>query len=62
MDLTQYRKKKGLRIEEERALNRVLTKEVENLEEERITLKQHIRKLAQATGQKYVWNIVACCK
>lgn len=43
---------KNIKQEEERAVNQVLQKEVERLEEERLELKQQIRKLAQHTGQR----------
>ncbi|KAI0241044.1 CEP209_CC5 domain-containing protein, partial [Lamellibrachia satsuma] len=52
IDLGEFRKKKSVRTQEEKALNQVLRKEIERLEEERVTLKQDIRKLAQATGQR----------
>ena len=52
LDMTEFRKVKQLQHQQDRALNQVLQKEVERLEEERINLKQHIRKLAQKTGQR----------
>ena len=54
LDLGEYRKKKGLRLQEDRALNRVLQKEIEGLEEERLELKQQIRRLAQTGGTRAV--------
>ncbi|KAJ8314697.1 hypothetical protein KUTeg_006847 [Tegillarca granosa] len=54
LDLTEFRKNKKLRKEEEKALNFILQKEVEKLEDERIELKRKIRKLAQQTGQRAV--------
>ncbi|XP_056015074.1 centrosomal protein of 290 kDa-like [Ostrea edulis] len=54
LDLTEFRKNKQLRKEEEKALNFILQKEVERLEDERIELKKKIRKLAQQTGQRAV--------
>lgn len=54
LDLTEFRKNKELRKEEEKALNFILQKEVERLEDERIELKKKIRKLAQQTGQRSV--------
>lgn len=54
LDLTEFRKNKELRKEEEKALNFILQKEVERLEDERIELKKKIRKLAQQTGQRAV--------
>ena len=54
LDLTEFRKNKNIRKEEEKALNFILQKEVERLEDERIELKKKIRKLAQQTGQRSV--------
>lgn len=54
IDLAGFRKQKVVKKQEERALNLILQKEIERLEEERIELKQKIRKLAQQTGQRAV--------
>ncbi|ELU00323.1 hypothetical protein CAPTEDRAFT_217708, partial [Capitella teleta] len=54
VDLSEYRKKKNVRQQEDRALNHVLQKEIERLEEERISLKQQMRKIAQSSGQRAV--------
>ncbi|XP_061195068.1 centrosomal protein of 290 kDa-like isoform X3 [Saccostrea echinata] len=54
LDLTEFRKNKQIRKEEEKALNFILQKEVERLEDERVELKKKIRKLAQHTGQRAV--------
>ncbi|KAL4233575.1 hypothetical protein ACF0H5_008256 [Mactra antiquata] len=54
LDLTQFRSKKNVRKEEEKAMNYILQKEVEKLEDERIELKQKIRKMAQHMGQRAV--------
>ncbi|XP_060063320.1 centrosomal protein of 290 kDa-like [Ylistrum balloti] len=54
LDLTQFRKNKATRKEEEKALNFILQQEVEKLEDERVVLKKKIRKLAQHTGQRAV--------
>ncbi|CAH1800117.1 unnamed protein product [Owenia fusiformis] len=52
VDLTEFRKVKAIQQQKDRALNGVLQKEVERLEEERIELKNRIRKLAQQQGQR----------
>ncbi|KAK3096658.1 hypothetical protein FSP39_002154 [Pinctada imbricata] len=54
LDLTEFRKNKNIRKEEEKALNFILQREVEKLEDERVELKKKIRKLAQQTGQRAV--------
>jgi len=50
--VTLWHSGKVVKQEEERAVNQVLQKEVERLEEERLELKQQIRKLAQHGGQR----------
>ncbi|KAL3881749.1 hypothetical protein ACJMK2_028144 [Sinanodonta woodiana] len=54
LDLTQFRKNNMIRKEEDRALNIILQREVERLEEERLELKKKIRRLAQQSGQRAV--------
>ncbi|XP_053396760.1 centrosomal protein of 290 kDa-like [Mercenaria mercenaria] len=54
LDLTKFRSDKAVRKEEEKAMNYILQKEVEKLEDERIELKQKIRKMAQHMGQRAV--------
>lgn len=50
LDLTEFRKNKEFRKEEEKVLNFILQKEVERLEDERIELKKKIRKFVQQIG------------
>ncbi|CAL8075508.1 unnamed protein product [Calicophoron daubneyi] len=52
IDLNGYRKMKAASEEEERALNLVLQKEIEKLEDERLDLKRRLRGLARQLGQK----------
>lgn len=54
INIEGIRQRKAIKVERDRALNRVLQKEIERLEDERINLKQQIRSMAQTTGQKAV--------
>ncbi|KAH3726744.1 centrosomal protein of 290 kDa-like [Dreissena polymorpha] len=54
IDLTQFRADKAKRSEGDKATVIMLQKEIEDLEEERINLKQKIRKMAQHLGHRAV--------
>ncbi|XP_033101363.1 centrosomal protein of 290 kDa-like isoform X2 [Anneissia japonica] len=54
VDLSDFRKNRAVVQQQDRAMNQVLMKEVERLEEERLNLKKQIRILAAQRGQRAV--------
>ena len=54
LDLVAIRRKKAVKEEQAVALNSVLQREVERLEEERVNLKKALRQQAMERGEKAV--------
>ena len=54
IDLTQYRYRRNVEVEQQKAVNRVLKKEVERLEEERQKMKTQLIKQAMHRGERAV--------
>jgi centrosomal protein CEP290 len=52
LDLNGFKELKVIKAQESRAIVHVLKKEIENLEEDRIRLKEQVRKLAKLAGKK----------
>ncbi|CAH8617612.1 unnamed protein product [Heterobilharzia americana] len=53
IDLNGYRRQKRAKDEEDRAVNIILQKEIEKLEDERLELKRKLRTVARQLGQQY---------
>ncbi|CAH8613339.1 unnamed protein product [Schistosoma mattheei] len=53
IDLNGYRRQKRAEVEEDRAVNIILQKEIEKLEDERLELKRKLRTFARQLGQQY---------